>query len=228
MPRDCRSANSPPAPFLAASDSWTVTFRGPGGHGGAGAHLTNDPTVVQAHFVLALQTIVGRNVAAVETAVVSVGHIAGGDFGSPNIIPSELVVRGTSRSYKPAVRDLLQKRITELAHALAGAYGCTSEVDYDRRYPPLVTHAEQTAVSVAAAAALVGPENVAANESPKTGSEDFAFMLEARPGGFVMIGNGVEPDGSFHNVHTPRYDFNDKILTLGAGYWVSLVHQELA
>jgi amidohydrolase len=215
-------------PFLAASDSWTVTFRGPGGHGGAGAHLTSDPTVVQAHFVLALQTIVGRNVAAVETAVVSVGHIAGGDFGSPNIIPSELVVRGTSRSYKPAVRDLLQKRITELAHALAGAYGCTSEVDYDRRYPPLVTHAEQTAVSVAAAAALVGPENVAANESPKTGSEDFAFMLEARPGGFVMIGNGVEPDGSFHNVHTPRYDFNDKILTLGAGYWVSLVHQELA
>jgi amidohydrolase len=128
-------------PFLAASDSWTVTFRGPGGHGGAGAHLTSDPTVVQAHFVLALQTIVGRNVAAVETAVVSVGHIAGGDFGSPNIIPSELVVRGTSRSYKPAVRDLLQKRITELAHALAGAYGCTSEVDYDRRYPPLVTHA---------------------------------------------------------------------------------------
>ena len=144
---------------------------------------------------------------AIDTAVVSVGHIAGGDFGAPNIIPSEVVVRGTSRSYKPAVRDLLQKRLTELAHALAGAYGCTAEVDYDRRYPPLVNHAEQTAVSVAAAAALVGAENVNGDAPQLTGSEDFSFMLESRPGGFVMIGNGVEPDGSFHNVHTPALRF---------------------
>ena len=215
-------------PFLAASDSWTVTFRGTGGHGGAGAHLATDATIPQAHFVLALQTIIGRNVAAVDTAVVSVGHIAGGDFGSPNIIPSEIVVRGTSRSYKPEIRDLLQKRITELAHALAGAYGCTAEVDYDRRYPPLVTHAEQTAVSVAAATALVGAENVAGDTPPVTGSEDFSFMLEAKPGGFVMIGNGVAADGSFHNVHTPLYDFNDEIITLGASYWISLVQKELA
>ena len=214
-------------PFLAASDSWTVRFRGTGGHGGSGAHLATDPTISQAHFVLALQTIIGRNVPAIETAVVSVGHIAGGDFGSPNIIPSEIVVRGTSRSYKPEIRDLLQKRITELAHSLAGAYGCTADVDYERRYPPLVTHAEQTAISVAAASALVGAENVSDNAPPRTGAEDFSYMLLARPGGFVMIGNGVEPDGSFHNVHTPRYDFNDKILTLGASYWVSLVQQEL-
>jgi hippurate hydrolase len=215
-------------PFLAASDTWTVTFKGTGGHGGAGAHLATDPTLPQAHFVLGLQTIVGRNVAAIETAVVSVGHISGGDSGSPNIIPSEIVVCGTARSYKPAVRDLLQKRLTELAHALAGAYGCIAEVDYDRRYPPLINHAEQTAVSVAAASALVGAENVNGDAPQLTGSEDFSFMLESRPGGFVMIGNGVAPDGSFHNVHTPGYDFNDEIITLGAGYWVSLVREELA
>jgi amidohydrolase len=215
-------------PFLAASDSWTVTFQGTGGHGGAGAHLATDATIAQAQFVLALQTIVSRNVRAIDTAVISVGHIAAGDFGAPNIMPSEVLVRGTARSYKPEVRDLLQKRLTELAHALAGAHGCLARVDYERRYPPLVNHAEQTAVSVAAASALVGAENVDADAAQMTGSEDFSFMLESRPGGFVMIGNGVDADGSFHNVHTPGYDFNDEILTLGAGYWVSLVRQELA
>jgi hippurate hydrolase len=159
--------------------------------------------------------------------VASVGHVAGGDYGSPNIIPSEIVVRGAARCHKPAIRDLLEKRIVELARSLAGAYGCTAEVDYQRRYPPLVTHAEQTAISVAAASALVGADNVGADAPPRTEAEDFAFMLEARPGDYIMIGAGVAPDGSFHNLHTPLYDFNDEILTLGAGYWASLVQQEL-
>jgi hippurate hydrolase len=138
------------------------------------------------------------------------------------------VVRGTARSYRPEVRDLLEGRLTELAHSLAAAYHCAAQVDYERRYPPLVTYAEQTAISLQAATALVGAENVNGEAPQLTGSEDFSFMLEARPGGFVMIGNGVEPDGSFHNVHTPGYDFNEEILTLGAGYWVSLVREELA
>jgi amidohydrolase len=214
-------------PFLAASDTWRVTFRGSGGHGGAGAHLATDPTLPLAHFILAAQTIIGRNVPATDTAVVSVGHIAGGDPGSPNIIPSEVIVDGTARSYKPAIRDLLERRLGELAHSLAHAYGCTGELYYNRRYPPLVTHPEQTAIAIEVASALVGADNVDGEAPPMTGAEDFAFMLEARPGGFVMIGNGVAPDGSFHNVHTPRYDFNDDILTLGAGYWVSLVQKEL-
>jgi len=215
-------------PFLSASDTWTVTFRGTGGHGGAGAHRAKDPTIPQAHFVLALQTIVGRSVPAVETAVVSVGSIAGGDHASPNIIPAEIVVRGTARSYKPAIRDLIEKRLGELAHALAAAYGCVAEVEYERRYPPLITHAEETATSIGAAAALVGQENVIADAPPMTSAEDFSYMLQERPGGFMLIGNGVGPDGSFHDVHTPLYDFNDDILTLGAAYWVSLVQKELA
>jgi amidohydrolase len=213
--------------MMAASDTWNVTFRGTGGHGGAGAHLATDATIPQAHFVLALQTIIGRNVPAIQTAVISVGHISGGDRGAPNIIPSEVLVTGTARSYDPKISLLMERRMRELATSLAAAHGCTAEVVYDRRYPPLITHAEQTAVSVAAAAALVGQDHVVADTSPVTGSEDFSFMLEARPGGFMFIGNGIASDGTFHNVHTPQYDFNDEILTLGAAYWVSLVGQEL-
>jgi amidohydrolase len=215
-------------PFLAASDSWQVVFHGTGGHGGAGAHLATDTTLPVAHFITALQTIVSRSVPAVETAVVSVGSINGGDAGSPNIIPATVTVTGTARSYKPRIRDLLEKRLTELAKAQAAAFGCTADVIYDRRYPPLITHAEQTQISIAAASDLVGEQQVRGDVPPVTGSEDFSFMLEARPGGFVIIGNGVEADGSFHNVHTPGYDFNDDILALGAAYWVKLVQTELA
>ena len=214
-------------PFLAASDTWAVAFNGTGGHGGAGAHLATDATLPVAHFIMALQTIVSRNVAAADTAVVSVGSIAGGDAGSPNIIPARVTITGTARSYDPKIRDLMERRLTELAHAQAASFGCSAEVIYQRRYPPLITHAEPTAVSIAAATALVGPGNVDTNCRPFTGSEDFSFMLEARPGGFIMIGNGTARDGSVHHVHTPDYDFNDDILTLGSAYWVQLVRTEL-
>jgi amidohydrolase len=214
-------------PFLAASDTWSVTFSGTGGHGGAGAHLSTDATLPLAQFIMALQTIVSRNVAAAETAVISVGSINGGDPGSPNIIPSRVTITGTARSYNPKVRDLMEKRLAELADAQAAAFGCSAEVIYQRRYPPLVTHAEPTAISIAAASALVGADNVETNCPPFTGSEDFSFMLQARPGGFIMIGNGAAKDGSVHHVHTPAYDFNDDILTLGAGYWIQLVRTEL-
>ncbi|KJC57461.1 amidohydrolase [Bradyrhizobium sp. LTSPM299] len=215
-------------PFLAASDSWEVSFLGTGGHGGAGAHLATDATLPTAQFIMAVQTIVSRNVPAIETAVVSVGSIMGGDPGSPNIIPSKVTITGTARSYKPRIRDLMETRLTALAHAQAAAFGCTAEVIYNRRYPPLITHAEQTDISVAAASELVGAAQVDGNVPAVTGSEDFSFMLEAKPGGFIIIGNGVASDGSFHNVHTPGYDFNDDILALGAAYWVKLVHTELA
>jgi amidohydrolase len=215
-------------PFLAASDTWSVTFRGTGGHGGAGVHLATDATIAMAQFIMATQTIVSRNVQAIETAVVSVGHVSGGDPNAPNIIPSEVRVVGTARSYKPEVRDLVEKRLGEIATSTAAAFGCAAELHYNRRYPPLVTHDEQTDISVAVARKLVGDANVDDHAPQQTGAEDFSFMLEAKPGGFVMIGAGLQPDGSFHNVHTPGYDFNDEILALGAGYWVSLVREELS
>ena len=213
-------------PALAASDRFIVTFKGTGGHGGSSPHLATDVTVVQAHFVLALQTIVGRNVPAIEAAVLSVGSIQGGSPVSPNVMPSEITITGTARSYIPAVRDLLETRIGELAHGLAASYGCTAEAIYRRGAPALVNHEDQTEVARAAARALV-PQGAVTVVPQITGAEDFALMLEARPGAFMFLGAGKGPDGTSPEVHTPHYDFNDGIIPLGVAYWVSVVEQEM-
>jgi hippurate hydrolase len=215
-----------PGPALAAADRFTVTFRGTGGHGGSTPHLATDVTVVQAHFVLALQTIIGRNVPALEAAVLSVGSIQGGSPVSPNVMPAELTITGTARSYTPEVRDLLERRIGELARGLAASYGVAAEVEYRRGVPATVNHPAQTAVARAAAAALVGEAGVS-EHAPVTGAEDFGLMLEARPGAFMFIGGGKGPEGSSPNLHTPHFDFNDEIIPLGVAYWASVVDQEL-
>ncbi len=215
-------------PLLATASAWKVTFHGTGGHGGATPHLATDITIPMAHYVLALQTIVGRNVPPIEAAVISVGAIAGGSMQSINVMPSELSVGGTARCFNKAVRDVLDRRMEQLAHSLAAAHGCTAEFTIRWGSPPLVNHPEQTDIAAAAAAAVVGAGDVDANTPPITGGEDFASMLEARPGAFIFIGNGLNPDGSHHPVHTPKYDFNDAIIPLGAAYWVNLVQQELA
>ena len=216
-----------PGPMLAASDSWEVTFKGTGGHGAMPERGT-DPTFVAAQFIVAVQAIVGRNVASNQSAVLSVGHIAAGTHGSPNVIPSEVLIRGTARSFSPAVRSLLERRLAEVAAGIAQAGGCEAVSKYFRRYPPLVNAAEQTAIAVQAAAMTVGAENVESNVTPISGAEDFAFMLEKKPGAYIMIGNGgdEQPRGC-HHVHTPLYDFNDQILTTGAAYWLNLVQLEL-
>ncbi|MDB5382034.1 MAG: amidohydrolase [Rhodospirillales bacterium] len=214
-------------PALASADRFTVVFRGTGGHGGSAPHLASDITIVQAHFVLALQTIIGRNVAAVESAVLSVGAIIGGSLQGSNVMPAELTVTGTSRSYTPAVRNLLERRIAELAHGFAALHGATADVNYHRGVPPTVNHKEQTVVAVAAASALVGDTLVNPNAELVMGAEDFSLMLEARPGAFMFIGGGSGPEGKSHNLHTPNFDFNDEIIPLGVAYWASVVEQEL-
>jgi hippurate hydrolase len=214
-------------PALAAADRFSVTFKGTGGHGGSTPHLATDVTIVQAHFVLALQTIIGRNVPALESAVLSVGSIAGGSAQSSNVMPAELVVTGTSRSYSPAVRALLERRIGELAQGLALAHGCTAEVAYRRGVSATVNHAGETDVALAVATGLVGEEAVNGAMVPVTGAEDFGLMLEACPGNFMFIGGGAGPDGTSPNLHTPHFDFNDAIIPLGVAYWVGLVEQEL-
>ena len=215
-----------PGPMLAASDSWTVTFKGTGGHGALPERGT-DPTTPAASFILAVQGIIGRNVPSSQTAVLSVGHIAAGTYGSPNVIPSDVMVRGTARSYSPAVRDLLERRMGEIAKSTAEAWGCTAEYKYQRRYPPLVNAKEQTVIAVKAAQATAGIDKVDGKMTPMTGAEDFAFMLEKLPGAYIFIGNGGDAVGGCAHVHTPIYDFNDKILLTGAAYWLNLVQQEL-
>ncbi len=137
-------------PFLAAGDSWLATLTGTGGHGGGGAHLATDPTLAAAQFVLSIQTIVSRNVPALESAVISVGFMRGGDFGAPDIIPGEVLLRGTARSYEPRIRDLIERRLGEIASAAAAIHGCGAKLDYQRRYPPLVNHASTEAGSAPA------------------------------------------------------------------------------
>jgi amidohydrolase len=215
-----------PGAMMAASDTWSATFKGTGGHG-AMPHRGTDPTFAAAQFIVAVQGIVGRNVPAISTAVLSVGHIQAGTFGSPNVIPSEVLIRGTARSFSPSVRSLLERRLAEVAAGIAQAGGCEAESKYFRRYPALINAVEQTSICVEAAALTVGRENVQPNTPPIAGAEDFAFMLEKKPGAYIMIGNGGTEEGGCHNVHSPLYDFNDEILTTGAAYWVNLVQLEL-
>jgi amidohydrolase len=212
--------------MLASSDSWEVTFKGTGGHGAMPDRGT-DPTYVAGQFIVAVQGIVGRNVPPSQAAVLSVGHIAAGTAGSPNVIPSEVLIKGTARSFLPEVRDLLERRLAEVAAGIAQAGGCTAESKYHRRYPALVNAVEQTSLAVEAAAMTVGRDKVDPNTPRISGAEDFAFMLEKKPGAYIMIGNGGPDEGGCHNVHSPLYDFNDHILTTGAAYWVNLVQVEL-
>jgi len=214
-------------PLLAATGVFTAVFLGNGGHGGLAPHEAADTTLAAGQYLSTIQTIVSRNIKASETAVVSVGHVAGGDYGAPNVIPARVTVRGTWRCFSPAVRDVIERRLQELAATVAATFGCGFEFSCERITPALVTSAAETGVAIAAARKVVGERAVIANLAPMTGGEDFAYMLEAKPGSFVMIGNGVEPDGRTRNLHTPDYDFNDALLTLGAGYWVSLVHETL-
>ena len=215
-----------PGPILAGSDFWGVTFTGTGGHGGSAPHLATDATVVLGHFLLGLQTILPRNLRPTECAALSVGHVSGGTYESPNVMPSKIVVRGTARYFRTEAQAIIRRRLEELAKALAASHGCGARLDYEPLCPPTVNTEEKVPVAVAAATELVGTANV--GDVPlSTGGEDFSFMLQKKPGVFMRIGNGVDANGDFHNVHTPLYDFNDAILPLGAAYWVSLVREEL-
>lgn len=215
-------------PLMAASGRWTVAFRGTGGHGGNSAHLATDITVAQAIFIQALQTIVARNVAATDSAVVSVGHIAGGSPDALNVMPSEVLVGGTMRAFTPPVQALVERRIRELAEQSAAMVGATAEVTLWWNTVPLINHGRETDAMLTAARALVGEARVDADTTPVTGGEDFAYMIREKAGALIFIGNGAEADGPVHGLHTPDYDFNDAALPYGIGFWVDLVRAELS
>jgi metal-dependent amidase/aminoacylase/carboxypeptidase family protein len=172
-----------PGPIGASADGFRITIQGKGAHG-ASPHASVDPLVVGANILLALQTIVSRNVPPREAAVVTVGALNGG--GAPDI------------------RDLLERRVTAIAEHVAQAYGAVATVRYRRMYPPTINHERETEFAVRVARDLVGEENVNASLAPLMASEDFSFMLEERPGNIMLIGNGA-----FAGVHDPKYDLND-------------------
>lgn len=168
--------------------------------------------------MIALQTIVSRNVSPLDMAIITVGAIHAGE--APNVIPDRAQMRLSVRALKPEVRDLLETRIQEVVHAQAAVFGATATIDYQRRYPVLVNDDRMTAFARGIAREWVGDANLIADMRPLTGSEDFAFLLEQRPGCYLIIGNGDGEGGCM--VHNPGYDFNDAVLATGASYWVKL------
>ena len=208
-----------PGPLLAAADIFEITVRGKGAHG-AMPHTGIDPVVVAAQITLAFQTIVSRNTHPLDGAVVSVTQVHGGD--TFNVIPEEVVLRGTARSFKPEVQDMIETNMRRIAEGIAGSMGASLSWRYERRYPPTVNSSTETEIA-AAAAEIVGGQNLVRDFTPSMGSEDFAFMLQAKPGCYILIGNG-DASSSLHN---PHYDFNDEILPLGASYWSRLVERVL-
>ncbi len=213
--------------MMAATGRWTVTFSGSGGHGGAGPHLTQDLTVVAAAYVNALQTVVSRNVPALEAAVISIGHIEAGSPDALNVMPSRLVMGGTIRAFSPETQELLSRRLTELAGLCASAHGAASETEVWWNSVPVITDADATAVALQAAGQLGEGVQVDPDEPATTAGEDFSFMLQQKPGNFMWLGNGSHDGDGGGQLHTPRYDFNDEALPLGIAYWLSLVNVEL-
>jgi amidohydrolase len=209
-----------PGPMMAAADRFTLTLRGQGGHG-AMPELARDPVVAAAQIVLAMQTIVSRNIDPVKQAVVSVTQVHGGD--AFNVIPQTTMIAGTCRSFAPEVRDLIERRITSIGHGVGDALQVEVDVAYERGYPPTVNSEAETALAAQAAAEVVGDERVDRATPPVMGAEDFSYMLEQRPGSYIFMGNGRAEAP----LHSPQYDFNDEALTVGASYWARLVERLL-
>jgi hippurate hydrolase len=215
----------PKGAVLASSDTWEVSFHGHGTHG-AKPHLGTDSILAASAFILALQSIVSRELDPIATGVVSVGHIAAGHPEAPNVIPAQVLVRGTARALLPEVRDMLEARIVGIARGIAATHDVEASPVYTRRLPPTVNHPAQAALMHAAAAATVGAKMARDDHPPITAGEDFACMLEVRPGAYAWLGTGdpAHPEGWHHN---PRFDFNDVALTTGAAFLCGVVETEL-
>lgn len=207
-------------PLMAATDTFDIDIEGQGGHA-AMPHGAIDTTVVGAHIVLALQTIVSRNVDPLESAVVSVTtfHTEGQAY---NVLPHTTKLTGTVRTLLPEVRVQVEDRMKGVVENTAAAFGAKARLTYMRGYPVTINSPAETAFAVDVASGIVGAEQVIADTPPVMGGEDFSYMLEARPGAFVFVGNGDTAA-----LHNPAYDFNDEIIPVGCTYWVELAEKSL-
>jgi amidohydrolase len=207
--------------LLASSDSFEVIVQGTGAHA-AMPHKGVDPMVCAAAIVQGWQTIASRMTSPLESAVVSVTQIHAGEAW--NVIPDSVLLRGSARSFTPEIRDMIEESMGRIARGIASGYGCSVEFHYFRRYPPTVNSATETDMAIQAAIDIVGADQVDTDVTPAMAAEDFSFMLQAKPGAYIFIGNGESTPG----VHNPHYDFNDEILPIGASYFARLVEQQLA
>jgi hippurate hydrolase len=209
-------------PVMAAVAFYDIIITGKGSHG-AFPHQGIDPVVVASQIVGALQTIVSRTIEPIEGGVVSVGSIAGGD--AYNILPERVHMKGTTRWYKPAVGDAIENGVRRLATGIAASFGASAEVIYNRHVPATINDPEATDLAVRAARTIAGEAKVREMRSPTMGGEDFAYMLNAKQGSYLMLGSRRGDTDPV--LHHPRYDFNDEILPIGASWWATLAEELL-
>jgi amidohydrolase len=207
----------------ASYDRFDVTFTGRGGHA-ASPYLGVDPIVMAADATLAFQTIISRNIHPLHSGIVSITQIHAGT--TYNVIPDEVVLRGTTRAFLPEVRDTLERSMRRIVAGVAATHGGAGAVNYMRGNPPTINHASQAEFAAQVAAEIVGADNVDRAILPTMGSEDFSYMLLAKPGCYIWVGNGgAEQD---RGLHKPVYLFNDDIVPIGVTFWARLVETILA
>ena len=206
-------------PLMAAADHLSIDIEGVGGHA-ARPQFSVDTVLVGAQIINNIQSVVSRNVDPLEAAVVSICLFQAGN--TDNVIPQTAKLRGTARSLTPAVQDLLEKRLREVIEGTAKLHGAKVKFNYRRGYPVLKNHAAQTEFAASVAAGIAGTDKVNTALAPVMGAEDFSFMLNARPGAFIFVGNGDSA-----GLHHPAYNFNDDVIPIGTSYWVKLVETAL-
>jgi hippurate hydrolase len=211
-----------PGPMMAAADRVEITITGRGGHG-AHPHLTIDPVLIAAHLITAAQSIVARNVAPLEAAVVSLCAVNSGNLDAFSVVPREAKISGTVRAFQHSVQEQIEMRLRELAVATARGFGGQAHVVYQRMYPATINHKPNYEFAATVAEELVGRERVTRNLPPSMGAEDFAFMLQVKPGCYVRLGQG----GESRWLHSSRYDFNDAVIPLGAGFLAALAERRM-
>ena len=207
-------------PMMASTDAITIDLEGVGGHA-AWPHLAVDTVLVGAQIVNQLQAVVARSVDPLQAAVISICVFNAGQ--TENVIPQHAQLRGTARSLTPAVRELLEQRVRAVAEGTAQLYGARARVTYTPGYPVLVNEERRTAFAAAVAGEIAGKDKVDSEWKPMMGAEDFAYMLQQRPGAFIYVGNGDSA-----GLHHPKYDFNDEAIPIGTSYWVRLAETALA
>lgn len=213
-----------PGPMMAAADRLEITIEGRGGHG-AHPYLAVDPVVVAGHIITASQSIVARNVNPLDSAVLSLCAMHAGDLGAFSVIPRVAKLIGTVRTFRKSTQDMVEERLRELCSQIAGAFGATASVKYERMYPATINTPDEALFAGNVAESLVGRQNVIRDLPPSMGAEDFSFMLQAKPGAYLRIGQGGAESGCF--LHNTRYDFNDQILPLGSALFSALVERSM-
>ena len=219
-----------PGPVMASTSEFKIVIRGKGGHG-AMPHLGTDPVPIACQMVQAFQTIVSRNVKPIDAGVVSVTMMHAGE--ATNVIPDSCELQGTVRAFREDVLDLIERRMRQIAEHTCAAHEAHCEFEFHRNYPATVNSAPEAEFARKVMLTIVGEENVLPQE-PTMGAEDFAFMLQAKPGAYCFIANGDGTHREFGHgpgpcmLHNPSYDFNDDLIPLGATYWVRLAEEWLA